>query len=88
MINFSCTLSCDLNQTLKMLKKKEAYGGSALDGDFEEAGTLALPFETGSWDATAFLASELKDASQVINLSKLNRRIHSCIKDELTLKGL
>jgi len=69
------------------MKKKKAYGGSALDGDFEEAGALALsPFETGSLDAAAFLASELTDASQVINQSNLNRHIRSCIKDKLTLK--
>ena len=41
---------------------KETYGagGIALDGDFKEAGALALsPFETGRWAGTV-LASELK----------------------------
>jgi hypothetical protein len=42
---------------------KETYGGTALDGDFEEleACDLALsPFETGNWAATAGLSFELK----------------------------
>ena len=49
---------------------KKTYGSTALDGDLEKASALALSsFKTGRWVA-AILASELKEASQLIKLIK------------------
>ena len=61
---FIGTINCDLFATLENTVIKNIYPSTTLDGDLEEAGTLALsPLKTGR----RAVASELKCASQLVH---------------------